>query len=166
MRKKFLTFLAVVVFSLSMTASALAYTDWENCVWISMDLDQQYKKMGFFRQDEVVTRITSEFGVGNTASFDITIGNTIIEFSPSSGLYGQLGINSREKINLLFGGGYIYQNPRSDFRFTVGARYYIMDQVLTQELEIFYRFFTPFILNLSYDDYSKALFIGLGITFS
>lgn len=166
MKKAWLSLFLTAVLLLITSIPVLASLDWENCVWLSMDQNQEIKRMGYFHQEDVVTRIVSEFETAGSASFDLTLGNTLVSFDRSSGLYGQIGVNSRKNLNILFGGGFIYQNERADLLLTVGTRVYMQDKILVNELQVFYRFLPPFLVNLGYDDYTKSLFIGLGLAFN
>lgn len=121
--------------------------------------------MGYFHQDDILTKVFSEYGKGGTPSFDISLSNTIMEFERHSGLYGEIGLNSRDGLNLLIGGGYTYVDQRADFFLTIGPKYYIQDKLLVTGLEVFYRILPPFVINLGYDDYTEAIFIGLGLAY-
>jgi len=156
---------AVFILLLAVATPGLAYIGWENCVWLSVNQDQEYHKMGYFHQDDILTRVTSEYGEGETPSFDISLSNTIMEFERYSGLYGEIGLNSRDGLNLLIGGGYTYVDRRADFFLTIGPKYYIQDELLVTELQVFYRILPPFVVNLGYDDYTNTVFIGLGLAY-
>ncbi len=154
-----LTMAVILILLAAVPASA-----WKNCVWLSMDLDLEARKMGFFHQDEVMTRIISEM-TGTRHAFDISLSNSIINFDANSGLYGELGVNHRDRLNLLFGGGYKYFDPVSGFLLTVGTKYYLQDERLVNEVQFFYSLLPPLVLNLNYNDDLGSIFVGLGISF-
>jgi len=160
-KKIWTTLMVTVVLTLLAAVPAQA---WQNCVWLSMDLDLEARKMGYFHQNDVMTRIVSEM-TGTRHAFDISLSNNIVDFDARSGLYGELGVNYRDKLNFLFGGGYKLSNQASGFLLTVGTKYYLQDQRLVNEVQFFYRLLPPVILNLSYNDDIGKVFVGLGVSF-
>ncbi|HEY8345236.1 MAG TPA: hypothetical protein VIL66_08630 [Bacillota bacterium] len=166
MAKKLALSILTVLFLIIITAApGLSYIGWENCVWLSVNQNQEYHRMGYFHQDDIFTKIFSEYKKGGTPSFDISLSNTIMEFERHSGLYGEIGLNSRDGLNLLIGGGYTYVDQRADFFLTLGPKYYIQDEILVVGVEAFYRILPPFVINLAYDDHAEAIFIGLGLAY-
>jgi len=137
---------------------------WQNCVWLSTDLELEARKMGYFHRGEIMTKIVSEWA-GASHAFDISLSNTIVKFDRRSGLYGELGANIRDGVGLQFGGGFIHFNPNTGFLLTVGTKYSTQEQKLVNGIECFYRILSPLVLELSYDDGSKNIYVGLGITF-
>lgn len=160
-RKVWTTLIITVILTLQAAVPAQA---WKNCVWLSMDLDLEARKMGFFHQDDIMTRIVAEM-TGAKHAFDISLSNNIVNFDSNSGLYGELGVNHRDNLNLLFGGGYKYFDRVSGLLLTVGTKYYLQDQRLVNEVQFFYSLLPPIIVNLNYNDDLGSIFVGLGISF-
>ncbi|NLY88128.1 MAG: hypothetical protein GX085_00660 [Firmicutes bacterium] len=154
-------FLLVLVLTLLTAIPAQA---WRNCVWISTDLELEARKMGYFNRGEIMTKVVSE-ATENSHAFDISLSNTIVDFDRRSGLYGELGVNLRKSVGLQFGGGFIHSNPTTGLLLTVGTRYSFQEEKLVNGIECFYRILSPLVLQLSYDDHSKNIYLGLGITF-
>lgn len=143
--------------------AALPAQAW-NCVWISTDLQLEARKMGFFNRGEIMTKITSEV-TENGHAFDISLGDTIIRFDQKSGLYGELGANIRDSVGFQFGGGFIHFNQSTGLLLTIGTKYSMQEQKLVNGVECFYRIVSPVVLQFSYDDSSKNIYLGLGISF-
>ncbi|HEX7715074.1 MAG TPA: hypothetical protein VF531_13755 [Bacillota bacterium] len=155
-----------VVLTFLVSVTAYASIGGDNYVWVSEDLKGEYSKIGYFRQDQMFTKIISTNSKDNVNSFDLSIGNRMISFDNSSGLYGELGVNSgSSKLNLFFGAGYTYQSSDSDVTVMIGPKYYIQDQKLVTEAQAFVRILPPLVLSLGYDDNSKAIFVGAGLRF-
>ena len=144
--------------------AALPVQAWKNCVWISTDLELEARKMGYIHRGEIMTKVVSEMA-GNSHAFDISLGNTIISFDRKSGLYGELGASIRESVGLHFGGGFIHFNQSTGLLLTIGTRYSFQEQKLVNGIECFYQILSPLVLQLSYDDNSKNIYLGLGISF-
>lgn len=144
--------------------AALPVQAFKNCVWISTDLEMNARKMGFFNRGEIMTKIVSEITEKDHA-FDLSLSNTIVKFDQRSGLYGELGANIREGVGFQFGGGFIHFNQATGLLLTIGTKYSTEDQKLVNGIECFYRILNPLVLELSYDDHSKNIYVGLGITF-
>lgn len=144
--------------------AALPAQAWRNCVWISTDLQLEARKMGFFNRGEIMTKITSEV-TENDHAFDISLSNTIVKFDQRSGLYGELGANIRDSVGFQFGGGFIHFNQSTGLLLTIGTKYSMQEQKLVNGIECFYRIVSPVVLQFSYDDSSKNIYLGLGISF-
>ncbi|HHU50934.1 MAG TPA: hypothetical protein GXZ36_03840 [Firmicutes bacterium] len=164
-KKLVLSVLTTLFLIITTAAPGLSYIGWENCVWLSVNQNQEYHRMGYFHQDDILTKVFSEYKEGGKPSFDISLSNTIMEFERHSGLYGEIGLNSRDGLNILIGGGYTYIDQRADFFLTLGPKYYIQDEILVVGVEVFYRILPPFVINLGYDDYTEAIFVGLGLAY-
>src|SRR5690554_1740614 len=120
--------------------------------------------MGYFHRGEIMTKIVSEWA-GASHAFDISLSNAIVNFDRRSGLYGELGANIRDGVGLHFGGGFIHSNQATGFLLTVGTKYCFQDGELVNGVECFFRILQPLVLQLSYDDNSKNIYLGLGVSF-
>ena len=164
-KKLVLSVLTTLFLIITTAAPGLSYIGWENCVWLSVNQNQEYHRMGYFHQMTFSPRFFRSIRKRGKPSFDISLSNTIMEFERHSGLYGEIGLNSRDGLNILIGGGYTYIDQRADFFLTLGPKYYIQDEILVVGVEVFYRILPPFVINLGYDDYTEAIFVGLGLAY-
>jgi hypothetical protein len=134
-------------------------------VWVSEDLDGAYNKIGYFQMEERFTKIVASDST-TLNYFDMSFGYKIISFENAGGLYGELGVDSTNgKLNLLFGAGFIYESPASTFLILVGPKYYVQDQKLNTEGQIFIKIINPVIVNAGYDTNSNSVYVGVGLKF-
>jgi len=152
-----LTIALILVNSVSCWAAGDTY------VWVSEDQTGTINKIGYFQQEERFTKIIATSSETSNY-FDMSFGDKIISFENAGGLYGELGANStNSKLNLLFGAGYIYENNK--LLILAGSKYYMGDQKVITEGQIFIKIVNPVILNVGYDTNSNSVFIGVGIKF-
>ncbi len=161
--KSGLTVIAAIVFVLLGSISCQAAFGGDNYIWVSEDINGEYSKIGYFRQDEMFTKISAASSEDNNY-FDLALGNKIVSFENGGGLYGELGVNSANgKLDLLFGAGFIYQSYDSSIIIILGPKYYIANQKLVAEGNAYIKILSPITLHLGYDNYSERIFVGIGI---
>lgn len=157
-------FFLVTIFILAGSIPCWASTG-DTYIWVSEDLNGAYNKIGYFQQEERFTKIVASDSTALNY-FDMTFGYQIISFENVGGLYGELGVNSTNgKLNLLFGAGFIYESPSSTFLILVGPKYYVQDQKVLTEGQLFIKIIDPVILNAGYDTNSNSFYIGVGLKF-
>jgi hypothetical protein len=157
--------LLVLTLVLLIAIPSLGFAGWENCIWVSQGIDSDGvgKRIGYLHQGEFMIKNVSQISQDGAYSFDLSVSNTLISFSNTSGLYGELGVNMYENFNLLFGGGYKYQS--SKLLITVGSKYNLNYHTLNTEAEGLILLFNPLALDLCYNFNTKDLFVGLGVSF-
>jgi hypothetical protein len=165
--KIFLMVLVLITFLVMLSLPCLALVGGENYVWVSEDLGVNYSKIGYFHQEQKFIKVTSETSRGGLrSSFDLSFGSDILSFEDSSGLYGEVGVNSSTMFNLMFGTGFKYATPNANLMLTIGAKCYLQQKKFVYEALAFIRILPPLVLNLSYDDLNGSkLFVGLGLKF-
>jgi hypothetical protein len=147
------------------SVSCLAAFGGDNFIWVSEDLKGEYSKIGYFRQDQMFTKISATSSTGNNY-FDLSLGNKIMSFENYGGLYGELGVNSGNgKLDLFFGAGYIYQSSDSKIIFLAGPKYYVFNRKFVAEANAYLKIMGPVILHAGYDSNSNNIFIGIGVKY-
>ena len=163
--RRWLTVLLVVVMLLLCSLSCYAAFGGDNYVWVSEDLNGEYSKIGYFRQDQMFTKISAANSKNNNY-FDLALGNKIVSFENDGGLYGELGVNSSNgKLDFFFGAGFIYQSANSEVIALGGPKYYIVNQKMVFEANAFIKILPPITLHLGYDNNSNNLFVGIGLRY-
>jgi hypothetical protein len=164
MRVGLIILLAVILVLLG-SVSCLAAFGGDNYIWVSEDLKGEYSKIGYFRQDQMFTKISSTSSTGNNY-FDLSLGNKIMSFENYGGLYGELGVNSGNgKLDLFFGAGYMYQSSDSGIILLAGAKYYVFNQKFGAEANAYIRVLGPVTFHMGYDNNSNNFFVGIGVRY-
>lgn len=161
--KSWMVIMVVLILTGLFSLPSYADTGWENCIWLSQDLEGRGKRTGFIHYDRFMIKNVSEVLEDGGYSFDISLSNTLVSFDRTSGLYGELGVQTNNNFNLFFGGGYNYQS--SKMLLTIGSKYILQAQTLNTEAEAIITIFSPLVLDLNYDFNARAFFVGLGVTF-
>ncbi len=147
-------------------ASSVSYGVWENAVWLGTDIDQTARRMGYFHEEKVSTKIVSQ-NVGGEFSCEIDLSSTLASFGYSSGgLYAMLGAKVNGRFDFLFGAGFSYKDRYSPFLLAGGVKCLVPAQQVIYEIEGFYQILPPLLVNLSFDTYTNSIFIGLGLAYN
>ncbi len=163
--KLWLTILLAVILIFSGSAVCMAAFGGDNYIWVSEDLNGNYSKIGYFRQDQMFTKISSTSSAANNY-FDLSLGNKIMSFQNYGGLYGELGVNSGNgRLDLFFGAGYTYQSSNSDVIVLAGPKYYVFTQRFLAEANAYIKIIGPITFHIGYDTVSNNLFVGIGIKY-
>jgi len=162
--KLWVVFLLVTVMIVAGSVPCLASAG-DTYIWVSQDLNGVFNKIGYFRYEERFTKIVASDSPA-VNYFDMSFGYRIMAFENAGGLYGELGVNSTNgKLNLLFGAGFIYESPGSNFIIVGGPKYYVQDQKFITDGQIFIKIIDPVIINAGYDTNSDSFYIGVGLKF-
>lgn len=161
--KSLISILVVIILIGMISWPSYAEAGWENCIWLSQEIGGDGKRTGFIHNDRFMIKNVSEVLEDGGYSFDISISNTLVSFDRNSGLYGELGVQTSNDFNLLFGGGFIYESPK--LLITLGSKYIIQAQTLNTEAEVLIAVLSPLMVDLSYDFNAKVFFVGLGVAF-
>ncbi|HBT16471.1 MAG TPA: hypothetical protein DEB05_05885 [Firmicutes bacterium] len=163
--KKKLLFSGIIALLVIFLSATVSYGVWENAVWLGTDLGQTGRKMGYFHDDKIATKIISQHVNGEFSS-EIQVGSTLVSFSDSSGLYAMVGGKTNGRLDFLFGAGFNYKNRYSPFLLTGGVKCLVPSQQVIYEIDAFYQILPPLLVNLSYDSHAETIFIGLGLSYN
>lgn len=158
-------FSGMLVVMLLFVATTVSYGFWDNAVWLGTDLEYEARKMGYFHEDRVITKILSQHWQGEYSS-EIQIGSTMVNFSNDTGLYAMVGAKINSRFDFAFGAGFKYHNRYSPFLLTGGVKCLVPANEVVYEIEGFYQFLPPLLANVSYDSYTKTLFVGIGLSYN
>lgn len=162
MKRIYSGILAVIIL---LAAATVSYGVWDNAVWLGTDLEHDGRKMGYFHEDQVITKIISQNVKGEYSS-EIQIGSTLVDFNNDAGLYAMVGAKVNSRFDFVFGAGFSYRNSYSPFLLTGGVKCLVPLQEVVYEIEGFYQFLPPLLVNVSYDSYAKTIFLGVGLSYN
>lgn len=165
MKKKSL-YSVIIAFLIILLTSTASYGLWENAVWLGTDIDQTARRMGYFHEEKVATKIVSQ-NINGVFSSEIDLSSTLASFGySSSGLYAMLGAKVNDRFDFLFGAGFSYKDRHSPLLLAGGVKCLVPAQKVIYEVEAFYQILPPLLVNLSFDTYSNSIFIGLGLAYN
>lgn len=156
---------ALLTLLLVVTAGTVAHGAWENTVWLGIDLSQSGREMGYRHQDDVSTKILSN-QVNGVFTSEIQISSTLVDFNNNTGLYAAVGASIDDRLDFLFGAGFIYNHRYSPFLFNAGVKCLVPSKVVDYELEAYYQILPPLLVHLGYSSHNNTLFLGLGLSYN
>ena len=109
MKRIFSGMLAVMIL---FGVATVSFGYWDNAVWLGTDLEQQARRMGYFHEDRVLTKILSQHWQGEF-SLEIQVGSTMVNFSNDAGLYAMVGAKINSRFDFIFGAGFKFHDRYS-----------------------------------------------------
>ncbi len=162
MKKIYSGLLAVMILFLAATVS---HGFGDSAVWLGTDLEYAARRMGYFHEDQVLTKILSQHWQGEFSS-EIQIGSTMVRFNNQAGLYAMVGAKINGRFDFAFGGGFKLHDRYSPLMISAGMKCLVPSKEVLYEIECFYQFLEPLLLNVSYDSYTQTLFLGIGLSYN